>query len=419
MSGEAAINASLSNKSQKSGNHLSPIPIARTTSLSINDATRSNIYTLPKPTFNARVVAATALYTAFQYLDHWPVPLIKAYAEDCFGPRIWVDNIQCSQLVENLALTHCEESGIHANLATGDSVLGVAAKIAAAYSEIDKLEQEVHESPSKPSSRRESLGSTGSTIHCSSMLGKRALQRQESSKSAGSFDSGSSSHHISKKPRKQEMNQSSDENDVKQCDSDLSSLDLGQGGDQFTISGVQESNITRTDDNEVKTEAFVSSSSLNENEKPKTEISSDADEKERTNVVPYCGDVNLSRLSYPHTQENLDLSRVRHRYFGMNLECAQSIIVTCLSERIDIKSKQNSGLLFNLPAFATLPGVRYLIAENLEKWLQSPALAGLARNLFSCTVNHMPCIDPPHRDDLRAIESIIQMKLKANQVSGV
>jgi integrator complex subunit 1 len=58
-----------------------------------------------------------------------------------------------------------------------------------------------------------------------------------------------------------------------------------------------------------------------------------------------------------------------------------------------------------------------MVAENLEKWLQSPALAGLARNLFASTVQNMKNIDPPLEADLRAVDSILDMRLKANQVS--
>jgi integrator complex subunit 1 len=68
--------------------------------------------------------------------------------------------------------------------------------------------------------------------------------------------------------------------------------------------------------------------------------------------------------------------------------------------------------------FVSIPKVRSLIASNLSKWLQSPALAGLARTLFSATVNHMKHEDPPLPDDLLAIDSILAMRLKANQLNA-
>jgi integrator complex subunit 1 len=120
---------------------------------------------------------------------------------------------------------------------------------------------------------------------------------------------------------------------------------------------------------------------------------------------------------YPITQSNLDVTRVRQRFFDENLFYAYDLISSSLLDRLDVKSKQNSGLLQSLPAFTPIPGVRFLIASSLEKWLQSPALAGLARFLFSSTVNHMKNVDPPLEEDLKTIDAVLAMKLKANQVS--
>jgi integrator complex subunit 1 len=120
---------------------------------------------------------------------------------------------------------------------------------------------------------------------------------------------------------------------------------------------------------------------------------------------------------YPITQSNLDVTRVRQRFFDQNLFYAFDLISSSLLDRLDVKSKQNSGLLQSLPAFTPIPGVRFLIASSLEKWLQSPALAGLARFLFSSTVNQMKNVDPPLEEDLKTIDAVLAMKLKANQVS--
>ena len=119
---------------------------------------------------------------------------------------------------------------------------------------------------------------------------------------------------------------------------------------------------------------------------------------------------------YPIRQRHLNLVRVRQRFFGANREYAQKLVSSSLSSRLDVKTKQNSGLLQSLPSFTAIPGIRSLIARNLEKWLQSPALAGLARTLFSCTVNEMKNVDPPLEEDIKAIDSMLSMKLKANQV---
>ena len=58
------------------------------------------------PTIPFQVLSATVLYSAFQHLNHWPVQLVEAYAEDAFGPRLWVDDERCSLLVQNLSLCH-------------------------------------------------------------------------------------------------------------------------------------------------------------------------------------------------------------------------------------------------------------------------------------------------------------------------
>lgn len=39
-------------------------------------------------------------------MDHWPASFVKAYSEDCFGARLWVDEAACRLFVENLELAH-------------------------------------------------------------------------------------------------------------------------------------------------------------------------------------------------------------------------------------------------------------------------------------------------------------------------
>jgi integrator complex subunit 1 len=124
------------------------------------------------------------------------------------------------------------------------------------------------------------------------------------------------------------------------------------------------------------------------------------------------------KLTYPLQQQKLNFFRVRHRYFGHNLELSYLAVSEKLSERLDIKTKQNSGLLQCLPHFISIPSVRTIITANLEKWMQSPALSGLARTLFSKTVNNMKNVDPPLQADLEALDNILRMRLKANQLNA-
>ena len=101
----------------------------------------------------------------------------------------------------------------------------------------------------------------------------------------------------------------------------------------------------------------------------------------------------------------------------MNLQHAHKAIAGSLSERLDLKSKQNSKLLMALPSFVSIPAVRLLTAQHLERWLQSPALSAQARTLFAATVQNMSNVDPPLPEDIQAIDSIMEMKPKANQLN--
>ncbi len=118
-------------------------------------------------------------------------------------------------------------------------------------------------------------------------------------------------------------------------------------------------------------------------------------------------------------QRRLDLTPVRPRFFGPIRNIGYEFVAEALSSRLEARVKQNSSLLSTLPSFLIIPKVRSLTAGFLERWLQSPALSGLARGLFSSTVEQMKNIDPPLQDDISAIDSILSMKLKANQVSNV
>lgn len=121
-------------------------------------------------------------------------------------------------------------------------------------------------------------------------------------------------------------------------------------------------------------------------------------------------------FQYPLQQRLLRSNRIRQRFFHKNLLAAHDAIFSSLSHRLDLKSKQNLNLLQCLPSFISIPSVRMLVASNLEKWLQSPALAAPARTLLSTTVAHLQMVDPPLPEDLKVVDIIIGMKLKTNQV---
>lgn len=326
-----------------------------------------------KPSFNIPVLAATILYTAFQHVDHWPAPLVKAYADDCFGPRSWVDDKRCRLLVDNLSLAHEKTAFPPATSQHGSvELMSGAQLVARAY---QKFEQTPEENGDRNAQRKGPPATSPTKQTPGASLTKSSpekLKRGSASKTR-------------KRPR---------DGDSSNRPATANAQNKGKAGGD---SGDGGSSSSGEEDEEAEEVAVVTAKSP-----PGAAAKS---------VQPQRFDL------YPIPQCRLNLLRVRQRFFGANLDCAHNSISSSLSERLDVRSKQNSGLLQTLPSFTAVPAVRGMVAENLEKWLQSPALAGLARNLFASTVQNMKNIDPPLEADLRAVDSILDMRLKANQVS--
>ena len=116
-------------------------------------------------------------------------------------------------------------------------------------------------------------------------------------------------------------------------------------------------------------------------------------------------------------KSDLQTNRICNRFFGSNKALVHEMIGNALSNRLGEKVKQNSSLVSTLPHFTAVPQVRGLAASQLEKWLQSPALSGLARTLFSKLVGEIENVDPPLPEDVSTIKCIMSMSLKTNQVS--
>lgn len=397
MSSESSSMGVGGNKSMKIGHHQSPVPMSRKNTVSMGK----------KPAFNLQILAATILYTAFQHLDHWPVPLVKAYAEDCFGPRLWVDSEHCAILTENLALSHSssisDDQFTDMDIDLADAVAADAASMAASYRQFQASLQ---------------TGTEDWSVKDDAASSKASYRRHLSSASSCSVDSSGA-----KKSNELQQNVNSDSgievhNSVELSLSDRPNAKSKQGDSDSSSSGEEDepdvSAIVRGGSGHGSTDkdGKMSSRNTSTNGAHKNHVTSLSDDGKR-NLF------EVSSTLYPVVQKNLNLTRVRQRFFGANLESAREAITSTLSDRLDVKSKQNSGLLSCLPGFTSLPGVRRLIGRNLEKWLQSPALAGLARSLFSATVRQMKNVDPPLEEDLLAIESILGMRLKANQVRSI
>jgi len=355
----------------------SPVPSARH---KMHDSNKQ------KPSFNVQVLAATILYTAFQHLDHWPVPLVRAYAEDCFGPRSWVDDERCRLLVANLKLVHEEDSGLTSPTNPGD-----AQKVAEAYRKFESKPFEEEEDSSSPLLRRGSNFSAGSSAKRLRSMSIDSFQFESNSSIALDDDDSDSGE-------EEEVINTAVSDSVK--DDDGNSSSSGEEDEEVLVT-------TKSNDGESPDTLPVSK-----------KFSKGPLNRSRSNGSDGVTEGKAPTLDgiYPIAQFKLNLEKVRQRFWGLNLEYAYDCVSSSLIDRLDIKSKQNSGLLQTLPSFTAIPAVRRLIADNLERWLQSPALAGLARALFSATVSQMRNVDPPLIEDLRALDSILGMKLKANQV---
>lgn len=291
-----------------------------------------NFTTAAKPSFSVAPLAATILFAAFQYMDQWPALLVKVYADDAFGPRAWVDDPGCADLVHNLALAHSEVPND-----TAAQVLADADLMAKAYRAFElptsPLSQEAASSPAE-----DSLTTSTPSVP------RRVFSTARKVPNTGSSEAGDD-------------------------------LDSDSGDEEE--------------------EQIVS-----------------------TNVaVAVAPATPPAACTYPLTQQYLNFQRVRQRFFGSNIEFARNLVGASLQDRLEQKSKQNSALLQCLPSFTLIPQVRSLVASNLSKWLQSPALASLARNLFANVVDQMQNVGPSLPDDLAATSSILAMRLKANQLS--
>lgn len=303
-----------------------------------------------------QIIAASIFYLSLRHLTHWPAQLLHAYAEDAFGPRLWVDHKQCALFVANLQLAHDRQA---LEVKAVGKVLQEAELVANFYANMmsnlppDEEGVDEDEEYSNPSNPRQ-----GSFTYSS---GETDLVRE-----------GSIQAHYS------EDDSDSGEEEVVDMGSAVKSTSRSGGGDDSSSSGEEE--------------ILTTEASFDVARKPPMDL-------------------------YPVPSTRINLERIRPRYFGINSEVGLMGISQALSARLETKSKQNSRLLQTLPDFCTLPGVRSLIATNLEKWLQSPALSGAARTLFSTTVHHLKDCDPPLPEDLETIDSVLDMQLKANQLN--
>jgi integrator complex subunit 1 len=401
-----------------------------------------------KPQMNIKVLAATILYVTMEPLDHWPVPLIEAYAEDCFGPRSWVDDPACRPLVQNLTLIHSDNNN-HVHEVKNDEnhkqqLEADACKVAEFY----RMEKEKRNNSKQSQHTKTLSSSSASTPRTSPTFSRVSIQNDNSlndsdkipiapiltknrSMSVESSESKNTRQLSNSKSEKSKSymesshaettarsltlnNMAGDESDSGDEEEEEVAIATSFGRPSGVGNGDGSSDGNSSSSGEEEDVCFLDKKSFDEHQ-----ISSNAHnplEESFTSSadIPPPG----PELTYPLQQHKLNFTEVRQRYFGHNLESSHQAISEKLSERLDIKSKHNSGLLQCLPSFTSIPSVRSIITANLEKWLQSPALSGLARTLFSITVNSMKNINPPLPADLDALDNILRMRLKANQLNA-
>ena len=303
------------------------------------------------------------LYACFRHLDHWPAVFVKLYAEDCFGPRKWVDDPRCELFVKNIQLImEKQESPIPQPSLTD------AKTVFEAYSSFQYRENVV----TTDSQRETSFGSVTSRRPRGASL-DHSLNEAEMSRN----DNGDSS----------------DSGDELEESLPKSTLTNSCGDHDDSSSGEE-------DEMEVTTSSFDEGLSCNE-----------------VGATPSTDTQGSGATLYPLSLHSPNFDPIRQRYFAENLDFAHRLLTESLGSRLENRMKQNSSLLQTLPFHVSIPSVRKLVAENLGKWLQSPALAGLARKLFKQLITSLDNCDPPRPDDLAMIDEILSIEVKTNQAS--
>ena len=303
------------------------------------------------------VFAATVFFIAFRHSCHWPAPLMGAYAEDCFGSRRWVDDERCHLLVSNIT-TGLEDASDD----NGGYDLHQAQKFWEKYSTINLAP--------KKGKLKATVINTGDSV-------KREVT------SSLSTSAKSSAH------------------------------------DEFSTEQVLDTDVKVYSGEATNSTGFQSHSEpLSSSTTPLATLRQTQD-----NISNIC---SIQRKSSRELQPEgafsssapafLDLTPVRKRYFGVNLQGCQQLAIQALVERLQSKKvKQNSKLLGALPSFISIPKVRALSAQHLERWLQSAALSLLAKGVFTSCVKSLKNQDPPLPEDIQVIHYILNMKLKSHQ----
>lgn len=292
---------------------------------------------------NYSVLAAIIFNAAFVYLEYWPAIFAQLYAEDCFGPRTWVDDKRCEDFVSIISSVIKDDNTQDMN-------------------DLDKANTFHREF--------ETFLQSANFLLSNNKSYERLLQAA-SNDNQFEFDSDQCSEEATQKFTTRSMGKKTDD------DSSFS------------------------DEEAIEEDGIMSSWDV-----PMT-VKSDK--------LIYAN-VNSDTTFHWWKMDKVINFGNSDRYVGANnKKRAQLLISKALEARLNEKVKQNSSLLTSLKGFLIIPHVRSLVASYLEKWLQSPALSGLARALFLSLVDSIDNIDPLLPEDTKALNSILAMSLKQHQ----
>lgn len=304
--------------------------------------------------------------------------ILLRFAEDCFGSRIWVDDERCHLFVQNLMLVceHDTSSNKSEDIVTSEDVDKYLKFCNTFLGDIDE-NCTPEKSPHQPAhidtmKRKVRTISTDATKLVNAVVDPEGDEENALNDASGSSQS-----------RKRKR---------------------ANDGDMTSMSG--------EDASKIQISMMTNSSQTSLGNKNDLEPGN-----QTLNISPTVSQSNSTiQASDWWCAKRINLSKVQTRFSYANKILANTMIGEALSQRLDVKVKQNSSLLSTLPNFISVPVVRKLASSHLEKWLQSPALSGLARKLFSHVVSGIQNVDPPLQEDVTTIKNILSMKLKANQV---
>ena len=334
---------------------------------------------------NYSAFAAAIFYSVLQHVNHWPVQIMKAYAEDSFGPRAWVDDERCKVVVSNLEMSlkpnRCDECFDKTSNYVAEEVENYFCSLISPSEENASSPKQSLSALNKSAMPVQGSPSNNKVLHMKTQLDVASMPTSQQKQ-------------VSSKQKRKQMKPA-------QCSDESGSSSSGEEevieSESSNILPLNKPQIAPSSPNGMVVDSRMSAVSLS--------------------MSQQCSSSTPSPLHIIFQQRYLTKKRVRPRYIGPNLDLAYEAISDALADRLNSKIKQNSRLLQILPSFVSIPRVRCLASRHLERWLQSPALAGLARNLFAQIVRHVRNVDPPLPDDTEAIENILKMNLKANQVS--